>query len=481
MENLGNNALSVQSIGAPSQNGVIIPPEADEDDDIQWEKLVDEIFRGNVIPVIGPGFLVSNDRDIHKILIDYFAKRYGVQSNPQTFSELVYDEQFLGKTKSKDKIYEKIFSIVEKMETTPNDSLKILLSTKVFPFIITTSFTPVAETAMKNVWGEGNVRILQFCNNPVVDRKEGGGDVRNEDDMKIPTVYYMFGKYGYEPHRYVVTDLDMMNFCKSWLSESNSPENLSNIIKKRYLLVLGNNYSDWQFRFIWYSMRSLKENQSQSSLVVSSLPKDSPLIQFLERLETITKNNPTDVVNEIVRRIEKRRPAELIKEIEKRIEKWKVGNTSNYYDVFLSYSRSDEAFTKKLYDKLKSKGLDVWFDKDSIDKGEPWKQKIVEGIKGSRIFVPILSTHIENEYIHEHEYRDEWRMAVSKSLRMGRRSFIIPLAEKGFDFYNAQTDVPDVFKKLNALWYDSESDMEAIAITILDKVNEIKKLEMSRK
>ena len=72
-------------------------------------------------------------------------------------------------------------------------------------------------------------------------------------------------------------------------------------------------------------------------------------------------------------------------------------------------------------------------------------------------------------------------MAVSKSLRMGRRSFIIPLAEKGFDFYNAQTDVPDVFKKLNALWYDSESDMEAIAITILDKVNEIKKLEMSRK
>lgn len=453
-----------------------ISPEIDDDE--QWDDLIDEIIRGNVIPVIGPDFLIPNDRGIHKLLIDHFANQYGVTSNPQTFSELVYDERFSGKAnKAKDKIYTRISSVIERIaEIPPLNSLELLLSTKVFPFIITTSFTPVAETAMKRVWGEENVRVLQFCNNAKKDMITGIGDVLNEDEMKIPTVYYMFGKYSREKHRYVVTDLDMMDFCKSWLSEISSPRNLSDIIKKRYLLILGNNYSDWQFRFIWYSMRSLKANQSQSSLVVSSHPKESPLIRFLERLDTITKNNPTEVVNEIVKRIAKRNTTELIHDIEKRIDVWKARTS---YDVFLSYSRNenDSIFTRRLYDALKLKGLNVWYDHASIHSGEEWRQKIEEGIKSSRIFVPILSTHIENEYMKEHEYRIEWQKAAERFAKMGDVPFIVPLAENGFDIYNTKTKIPDVFKDIHALQYETGCDIEYITEDIIEKVNKVKELE----
>ena len=448
------------------QNDVVIPGGAEEDDDeAQWELLVDDIMRGNVIPVIGPTFLVPGDKDIHTVLIDYFAKTYKVKSHPKTFSQLVYDRDFLYEAKSKNMIYQKLYSVVESIKNTPpNESLRKLLATRRFPFVMTTSFTPVAETAMKEVWGQDNVRVLQFCNNPSEDLLEGKGDVKNERDMLVPTVYYMFGKYCRSENRYVVTDLDMMNFCKSWLSENNSPHTLSSIIKKRYLLILGNNYSDWQFRFIWYSMRQLADNKSQSSLVVSSHPDDSPLIQFLNRLDTFTKNNATEVVNEIVRRIEKRQGADQA------VRRYKT-------DVFLSYSRSDAAVTKVLYDKLTAKGLDVWFDRVSIEQADLWKQKIVDGIKSSRIFVPILSANIEREYMDDHEYRAEWAEAASRASKMGGRSFIVPLAEKGFDFYNTHTKVPEEFRERNATWFDSSTDMDDIADVIIGRVNEVKLME----
>ena len=42
----------------------------------QWDVLIDNILKGNVIPVIGPTFLVDNEKgsNPHQILIDYLAE-----------------------------------------------------------------------------------------------------------------------------------------------------------------------------------------------------------------------------------------------------------------------------------------------------------------------------------------------------------------------------------------------------------------------
>lgn len=438
-----------------------------EDED-RWEELLDEIMDGNVIPVIGADFQIAEDKNFHAQLIDLFAKKFGVNSNPQTFSQLMYDKDFLNATKKPDVIYKLINQVLSKVKKRPSDLLLKLLGTKKFPFVITTSFTPVVENAMKQIWGEDNVNILQFRNDPSRDLKPGDGDVQNLKQMSNPSVFYMFGKYSEEKNRYVVSDVDMMEFCKSWLANLKTPRVLTEAIKSRYLLVLGNNYSDWLFRFICYSLRSSAEGLRSSLLVSSQIDEDDPLIQFLNRLETFIQKDPEYVVTEIERRITQREEQ----------NKTEITKAMGYKtDVFLSYSRNDETSVKKLYDILSNRGLRVWYDRNDIKEADNWRQAIIGGIRSSRIFVPILTSNIENEIMEIHEYRTEWKEAAAISNKIGGRTFIVPVAEKGFDFYNELTDVPPEFSERNAIWFDISSDFDAIADVIEKKVEEIKSLE----
>lgn len=120
---------------------------------------------GKVIPVIGPDFLIDDDDNneshdnLHQQIINIIASAFGVESNPKTFSQLVYDKDFLYETNSdKEAIYLVINQIltqaVEEGQLQPNTLLQKLLLLRKFPFVITTSFTPVVEIAMRVAWPE---------------------------------------------------------------------------------------------------------------------------------------------------------------------------------------------------------------------------------------------------------------------------------------------------------------------------------------
>lgn len=444
------------------------------EDEERWGEFVDEIMAGHVIPVIGPDFQVNDAKNFHTQLIDLFAKKYGVASHPQTFSQLIYDKdkKFIGAVKKPEAIYTLINQVLTKVAKRPSDLLLRLLGTKKFPFVITTSFTPVVESAMRQVWEGQEVGVLQFRNDSYRDMVPGVGDVQSIKQMAEPTVFYMFGKYSAEKYRYVVTDVDMMEFCRSWLSGTNTPRVLTEAIKKSYLLVLGNNYSDWLFRFICYSLRSSAEGM-RSSLMVNSHSDDDPLVQFLGRLETFLQRDPEYVVSEIERRIverERQQQKEAKQQSKKQQQEY---NT----DVFLSYSRADEALVGRLYDALSQRGLRVWFDRNDIKEADNWRRAIIGGIKTTRIFVPVLTASIESEIMEAHEYRTEWKEAAAMAGKIGGRTFIVPLAEQGFDFYNELTDVPQEFSERNATWFDAATDWQQVAQVIEHKVNEVKQLE----
>lgn len=435
-----------------------------EETENRWKSLLDEVMEGNVIPVIGPDFQVDDQENLHTQLIRFFAKKYGVTSNPQSFAQLVYDKTFTAAVDNKrDKIYPLIYKVLSQIPSKPSELLMKLLQTKKFPFVITTSFTGVVEKAMNDVWGEGSVRVLQFTNNPIHDTRVGAGDIMNERELRQPTVFYMFGKYSIEPHRYVVTDIDMMQFCKAWMSGTGVPRLLAEVIRQKYLLFLGNNYSDWLFRFIWYFMRSAERNQP--SVFVSKHIENS-LEQFLSRLETFIQTDPEKAVDEIVTRICRRANVETPKE------------PVFGYDVFISYSRSDSTIASHLFEALSSRGLNVWFDAGGgIREWEGWKQKIRAGIRQSRLFVPVLTKSIEMEILQEHEYRTEWLEADSISVKRGGFAFICPVAEQGFDFYNENTAIPPSFSRQNAACYNSLGDIDEIAGKLYERVQEFKRME----
>jgi hypothetical protein len=60
-------------------------------------------------------------------------------------------------------------------------------------------------------------------------------------------------------------------------------------------------------------------------------------------------------------------------------------------DVFISYSRTDSDFTRKLNDALQMQGKTTWFDQESIASGVDFQQEIYRGIECSDNFLFILS------------------------------------------------------------------------------------------
>lgn len=418
-------------------------------DEPMWDKLIQEIIDGNVIPVIGPDMLIDNATNLHQFVIDFLAKGFRLTSQPKSFSELVFDPDYT-KNNKKDSIYFQVNKLFGAKRFPASEKLKRLLSIRQFPFVITTSFTPVVEQVMQDIWHD-DLKVMRFNNDP-----QSNDDIKSEADLHKPTVYYMFGKVGEGAHKYVLTDSDMLDFCSSWLSSDKArPKNLCSELKNKYLLMLGNNYSDWLFRFIWYSMR--KSNMGLGMLAYDNV--DDSLINFLERNETFTKQNPSDVIDQIMQRLEKKQ-----KQYEQRFRK-----PEDNMDVFISYSRSDSDIAEKLYEELTALGKKVWYDRYNLTDGGKFMEEIRKAIRTAKYFVPILSNHITAEKNEPHVYRNEWDYALEVGTGLGR-SYVIPISEQGFDFY--KSSIPEKMQQHNAIFYTDTDSIKDVAEKILHKMNE---------
>lgn len=64
---------------------------------------------------------------------------------------------------------------------------------------------------------------------------------------------------------------------------------------------------------------------------------------------------------------------------------------SSKFKVFISYSRIDIDFVRKLHGCLEENGLEIWVDWENIPLGTDWWQEIVEGIQGADAFLFVIS------------------------------------------------------------------------------------------
>lgn len=60
-------------------------------------------------------------------------------------------------------------------------------------------------------------------------------------------------------------------------------------------------------------------------------------------------------------------------------------------DVFISYSRRDKEFVRRLHHSLIQTGLDVWADWEDIPPSADWMEEIREGIEAANFFVFVIS------------------------------------------------------------------------------------------
>lgn len=90
-----------------------------EKDEPLWDKLIQQIIDGKVIPVIGADLLIENSQNLHKLIIDFLAKGFHVNSCPNSFSELIYDPDYT-KVNKKDNVYYQVNKVFANKRFSPS-------------------------------------------------------------------------------------------------------------------------------------------------------------------------------------------------------------------------------------------------------------------------------------------------------------------------------------------------------------------------
>lgn len=428
----------------------------------KWDQLIDQICEGRVVPVIGPEILIE-EGNLHQKMVEVIASQLGVTSRPTNFSQLKFDSTFMTrcmqmfKGMPADKATDVIYTLADRVYRAghyqPSSLLRRILAIPQLPFVVTTTFTPIVEETMRQVRPGAEVRTLVFDNDPSTIKAKGVGDIQGYGDLKQPTVYHMYGccQAKSKPHSMVLTDTDMLNFCLSWIDANKRPSTLSSLLSNSYLLVLGCNYSDWLFRFIWYSIKG--DELKNGSLVNLHNPQD--LVDYFTRMGVfIPQNNTADVVAKIETLLAQREQKGGNDEL--------FAHPRNGMDVFISYSRSDKKIADRLYHYLRAEGLSVWYDRSNLLAGNDFMQEINRSVRSARVFVPIISHNIVSEKMEAHVYRKEWNCAIDCERGMGAsRTFIFPIHEEGVDFY--QADIPEEMQRHHSISYHS-SDTEFPAL-----------------
>ncbi|HVE68355.1 MAG TPA: TIR domain-containing protein, partial [Solirubrobacteraceae bacterium] len=108
-------------------------------------------------------------------------------------------------------------------------------------------------------------------------------------------------------------------------------------------------------------------------------------------------------------------------------------------DVFISYSRKDSAFVRRLHGALAERGRDVWVDWEDIPEGQRWRDELAAGLEQSRAFVFVVTpSSLASE---------ECAIELARAEESGKR--IVPVVLQDVE----GLDVPDALSSRNYVFF----------------------------
>jgi hypothetical protein len=318
--------------------------------------------------------------------------------------------------------------------------LRDLLKTKVFRFVLTTTFDFYLETLMRQIWGD-ELRVVNINDDASLKaiRKELTS-FREGEKYLHPTLFYIFGKaVKDESKKFVKTDDDAIQIIDKWIKFGDEDPILKFMRSKR-LLALGCKFDNWYFRFFWYILRRDKGTDDGKRMLkpgevaitfIENDRSDKKLENYLQRSRIFVHGEARHFMRNLTMKITSPEFNDVFAE--------RLSDYRRSGGVFLSYCSKDIVIAKKIFYQLHDR-YDVWFDNSSLHGGDNYDHKIEEAIAAARIFIPILTPHIAedlNEGKTDNYYNQEWRMASQLADKA-----IIPLAVNGYDLrqpYHTET------------------------------------------
>jgi hypothetical protein len=103
------------------------------------------------------------------------------------------------------------------------------------------------------------------------------------------------------------------------------------------------------------------------------------------------------------------------------------------HDVFISYSHHDQNVADAICSIMEKNGIRTWIAPRDITPGDPFAEAIIDGIKGSRVFVLIYSsnTNLSNQVIKEVDRAVHHSLFVLSMSRCQNNSSIIAVMSTG--------------------------------------------------
>jgi hypothetical protein len=398
--------------------------------DYAWEQLIDDVERGDVIPIVG-GDLVAvaeEGEGFDSWLGTKLAKNLGVELRPLAppfHVNQVAQAYFInGKNTHTDTLHSIIkTTITKECKFKPSQALVDLARIKPFKLFLTTTYDGFLEAALKDAAGNDSVASISLAKGKWKDSLE-------DWKTKERTLVYLLGKYLDSPY-FAAWDADIIDqlLDLQLLLENGELTWLSQKLKDKKLLLLGMRFGDWLTRFFIHLIRrtAWHNDTNYNYIAEHDILKTETFVLFIQATRGATQfipGDPKEFVGELYRRWMER--AGSTQEIDKSGPASTEAGRARKGSVFLSYAREDKEAAKTLHNRLKEAGCDVWFDERELEGGEAYAKTMEHRIRWDCCaFVSIISKNTEGNPGFFHQERIWGKIRASYYGALG--DFYIPV------------------------------------------------------
>jgi len=431
-----------------------------------WNLLLEAINNGAVVPILGNEIfqieMNGQEELLEEFIIKKLAEKYevpyeagmGYAAINDKIEDLNFQSLRFRRTGDITDIYYEINSIFRNTQFAELGLLKKILSIGKFPLILTTSFNPIIEEMLLAT--NENTKVYSY-------NRSMKSDIPHTMNAETTTLYYLFGKLSKMKNSFMVTEDDLLDYLHCWHNDDTRPKNLVKYLENKYLLIVGCDYPNWLFRFLWYSIKSFSLSganyETQGLVANNNLKKDYELIKFLSRAQTHVYEDSSLFIDKLLEKWnvfknEKKDESENMKEEEmSESDENRKPDTNAAIDIFISYAHEDYAAASKLEEILVDNGASVWLDKRALSPSEDYRAEIKTMIQKSKRFMPILSNHTTKE--ESRFFRREWTWALNELECRLSIPYIAPVVIDSIDVNN--TLIPEQFRDVHIINYNDDN------------------------
>jgi hypothetical protein len=384
----------------------------------EWDKLVNLILEGIVVPVLGPELLFVPENGEPTRLYEIWGRALAAQTQiarPEGARRwTIYDvANLLSQRENAGEVAYDIDDVVRRRSWPIPESLKNLAKIQDFSLYITTTVDHLMFQAMTEERPGIEVEQIKFTPRGVKSAVDLPNHYHHD---RSPGVYHLFGATSPTDGTFAKTEDDLIEYSWSLLDQQYAPENLYDYLQKKTVFLLGCNLPDWLGRFFIHAINGRRNQETINMYYVS--PNCEPgLADYLNRrrAKVVTSISPVDFAEQLYTRWQARSQSNVAG-----AAAGSTGPAGEFKSgaVFLSYASEDRAKVRTIRDQLEANNIDTWMDERELpaDPGNDYLLTIRENIKKAAFFVPIISRALDRSGPGPRFVWREWRMAEDASM-----------------------------------------------------------------